>query len=434
MKFSDYNIFIKDNDGTYILTNTFTGSMFRIDEDVKNKIKNNNIEAFNDKDIEDYKKSGIIIDNEIDEKKYLDYMLQKSKFTTEILSITLLLTDLCNLRCIYCYEGAGEYRKDTLEDTTRENIFKFIKNQIDKTNARVLSLVLFGGEPLLFFNENFKWLKELKYMCENNKIHFQTMIITNGVLITDDILDQLININCKYIQITLDGIEEIHNKRRMYKGGKGSYIEVLKGIKLAYSKRDNFNLTIRINIDKENYNQTFELLEILKREGLVECSIDFGIVKGGTEACSSYSNYCFEDEEIGDILLPLWEKLEELGFKINTSPTRKTTYCGLYNENSFTISPKGDVYKCWELVGDEEHLIGKINNEGEISSITYKYFDWMAFDPLKIPKCEKCKYLPVCGGGCGAVSYEKYKTYHSNGCFKVKGIFEKQILRKAKLN
>ncbi len=430
MKFSNYNIIIPEKEGSYVLVNSFTGAMFRIDNNVKNKIESKKIESFTEEELNKYKDSGVIISKEIDEKKYLDYMFQKSKFTTDVLSITMLLTDLCNLRCVYCYEGAGEYNKDTLDDTTREKIYAFIKNQVECSNAKIVSLVLFGGEPLLYLKENLEWLNNIKKYCIENQKEFQTSIVTNGILLTDSILDELIDLNCQYIQITLDGTSEIHNKRRIYKNGKGSYDEVIKGIKLVHSRKDMSNPMIRINVDKENYNETFTLLENLKNEGLIDCGIDFGIVKGGTEACASYVGHCFVDAEIGEVLDPLWNKLEELGYAVNVSPTRKNTYCGLYNENAFTISPKGDVYKCWEFVGNEKHLIGKIDEEGALTDIAYRYFDWMSFDPLKIEECCECKYLPACGGGCGAVAYEKNKDYHSSGCFKTKGVFEKQILRK----
>lgn len=430
MKFSYYNITIHEDEDKYILINTLTGAMFRIDEDVKKRIENGEITSFSEKEIEDYKESGILISDEVDERKYLDYMFQKSKFTTDVLSITVLLTDLCNLRCVYCYEGAGEYRKDTLNNYTREKISKFIKRQIEISNARIISLVLFGGEPLLYFKDNIEWLNDIKEYCVKNGKEFQTSIVTNGILLTDLILDELIKLNCNYIQITLDGIPEIHDKRRIYKNGKGSFDEVLKGIKLVHSREDISNPMIRINVDKENYKETFRLLEYLKDEGLNDCGIDFGIVKGGTEACAAYVSHCFADTEIGEILEPLWKKLDELGYQVNTNPTRKSAYCGLYNDNAFTISPTGDVYKCWEFVGDDKHRIGRIDEDGNLVDIGYTYFDWMSFDPLKIEECRECKYLPTCGGGCGAVSYEKNKNYHSSGCFKIKGVFEKQIIRK----
>lgn len=56
------------------------------------------------------------------------------------------------------------------------------------------------------------------------------------------------------------------------------------------------------------------------------------------------------------------------------------------------------------------------------------FYDWMTRDPLENHECRECVYLPVCGGGCGSVSYNQSKTYHAPGCFKTKGVVEKQIL------
>ncbi|WP_211333338.1 SPASM domain-containing protein [Keratinibaculum paraultunense] len=103
-------------------------------------------------------------------------------------------------------------------------------------------------------------------------------------------------------------------------------------------------------------------------------------------------------------------------------------YCGLYSNNQFTVAPNCDVYKCWEHVGQEEHLMGKIDENGNLR-VTYAYYDWMSVDPLKNAECSECVYLPVCGGGCGVVSYNETGTYHAKGCFKVKGTIEKQVLK-----
>lgn len=43
MKFSYYNITIHEDEDKYILINTLTGAMFRIDEDVKKRIENGEI-------------------------------------------------------------------------------------------------------------------------------------------------------------------------------------------------------------------------------------------------------------------------------------------------------------------------------------------------------------------------------------------------------
>lgn len=87
------------------------------------------------------------------------------------------------------------------------------------------------------------------------------------------------------------------------------------------------------------------------------------------------------------------------------------------------------LYKCWEHAGDEQHLMGNINENGNIDNIKYSFYDWMSHNLLENEECKECVYLPACGGGCGVVSYNETNSYHSKGCFKVKGVLEKQVLR-----
>lgn len=339
-----------------------------------------------------------------------------------------MLTQDCNLRCVYCYEGAGEIAKGALDDETRENIYKFILNQVEMRRSDLVYIILFGGEPLLNFGDNIEWLDKIKQYCEENGKKFVTSIVSNGILFNDMIMDKLSEYNCEGIQITLDGIKEIHDKRRIYKNGKGSFDEVIEGIKKVHNCNKLPNPVIRINIDKTNLEATHELLQYLYNEGLSDCTIDYGIVKDTTKACAAYSDNCFKDEELGDILDDLWADMKTIGYsQERKSPEKRAMFCGMYNDSSFTITPKGDVYKCWDHVGYEEHRMGKINEEGLLSDIQYAYYDWMTFSPLDIEECKECKYLPVCGGGCGSIGYNESKTYHSKGCFKVKGVFEREL-------
>jgi len=44
-------------------------------------------------------------------------------------------------------------------------------------------------------------------------------MITNGYLLNEKNIDFIINNEIKFLQITIDGNEEIHNKRRYLKNG-----------------------------------------------------------------------------------------------------------------------------------------------------------------------------------------------------------------------
>ena len=233
------------------------------------------------------------------------------------------------------------------------------------------------------------------------------------------------------IQITLDGMPDTHNARRKYKDGKGSFEQIISALELLNNKSADIHTVIRINVDKNNLDEVSLLLEYLgsNGKGLTNCNVDFGIVRGSTQACSAYSGNCLSESIVGEVLSKLWSKAEMEGFTLYTKPFHRWIYCGLYADSQFTVTPNGELYKCWEHAGDEQHLMGNINENGNIDNIKYSYYDWMSHNPLENEECKECVYLPACGGGCGVVSYNETNSYHSKGCFKVKGVLEKQVLR-----
>lgn len=427
MKFSSYNHIIDLADSQYLLCNTLSGNMYSIDSRMKDIIQKEDTKILSEDESNELVKNGIMIEDDIDELKLLNYANKLDTFANKILNITLLLTSACNLKCTYCFQGAGDRPQDSLSDTTRAGIFNFIKHNIESKKLQGVSIVLFGGEPTMYLGANMPFLRDVQNYCKQLDIGFYTSIITNGVLLTEINMSYLKELNCQMIQITLDGTKEIHDSRRMYKSGKGSFDNVIAGIKTTANNSDLPKPVIRINIDKDNYEKTFILIDYLAEIGLTQYPIDFGIVKADSKSNENYADKCFSEDELGNILERLWIKLQEKSFNIVVQPIRRNSFCGLYSDNAYTIYPSGDVYKCWELT-EEKHRIGTINSEGELINQQFFYADWMARFPAETLECRKCKFLPMCGGGCGAVSYAKYGTYHEAGCFKAHHVFEKQLL------
>ncbi len=116
-------------------------------------------------------------------------------------------------------------------------------------------------------------------------------------------------LNCEFLQITLDGTREIHNQRRVKKDGSGTFDEVITGIKIALSSKTIVPL-IRINIDKSNLQYIDELLIYLKNHNINMCPIDFGIIRTENTSISNYDVNCLQEDEIGEILITLWYKLK----------------------------------------------------------------------------------------------------------------------------
>jgi uncharacterized protein len=294
VKNSKYNLFIKPNENSQnILYNTFSGFINLVNDKTKEIIKNQEYEKLSKQEYEDLKNKKFIIEDNIDELRILEYNFNKSKFATDDLSITLILTLACNLKCVYCYEGAGIKNSDYMTKEIADRIINYIQLRATNNKSKRINISLHGGEPLLNFEVGKYILNEIKKYCYHTGKRLTTSIITNGVLLTNNILNDLKNYNCNYIQLTLDGTEEVHNKRRMFKNDNGSFYDVITALKLIRDRKDMGSALIRINIDKTNIDSVYKLLHYLKEEDLNTHRLDFGIVHGNTDSCAGFVEHCY---------------------------------------------------------------------------------------------------------------------------------------------
>ena len=341
----------------------------------------------------------------------------------------------CNFRCIYCFEGL-EKEKIYINDTIRTRVFKFIENILNENkNINVVSITLFGGEPLMKFEDNYTFFRKIKNLCIEKEKTFITSIVTNGSLITNSRLEFLKEINCQTIQITLDGEKDSHNKRRIDCTQNGTFEKVIEGIKKVLEYDGLNNPVIRINIDKENVSSIKNLIKYLHEQNLNKCTIDFGIIRD-LNSTMTYNEKRFTDNEIGDVLFGLWNELNKYGFNYSKNPIKRSLYCGSYSNTTYSIYPNGDLYKCWEMTGKEEFKIGQLNDNGVLENVQQHFFEWMNRGINSIQDCEKCKYLPLCGCGCGcaSVSYQNSNNIFTKGCFKTKSIIKAQLLNNLRIN
>ena len=184
-----------------------------------------------------------------------------------------------------------------------DRYIKFTLESAELSGAKNIFINLFGGEPLINMNVGFYILEKVKSYCDENKIGFSSGIITNGTLLDIKNIEKLHSFNCQSVQVTLDGVKEVHNRRRMYADGKGSFDEIINTIRILNERNDIYHV-IRINIDKTNINDAYDLLKYIGKDGenLTNCVIDFGIVRTERSACAGYSNNCLLEHEMGDVL------------------------------------------------------------------------------------------------------------------------------------
>ncbi len=157
----------------------------------------------------------------------------------------------CNLRCIHCYAQSDEKEAPNLLDTNEA------KRMIDDIAAYGCPVLLFsGGEPMLR-----KDLIELAVYAKDKGL--RTVISTNGTLITEDKAKALKDAGISYAGISLDGLEQIHDK---FRGTPGCFQKTLQGIRncLAVGLRTGLRLTITSG----NYQDVPGVFDLAVKEGI----------------------------------------------------------------------------------------------------------------------------------------------------------------------
>lgn len=153
--------------------------------------------------------------------------------------MTINLTELCNLRCSYCFYSGQFPEKRT--HSSISSSFEDIKKAIDffiprLDKKKVCNFNFYGGEPFIEFNKLQKSIIYLKNI-HGNKVN--VTVTSNGTLITDEIIDFLKKENIT-IAISIDGPKEIHDENRRYQNGKGSFEDVFKLIKKLHNKHNKY--------------------------------------------------------------------------------------------------------------------------------------------------------------------------------------------------
>lgn len=186
-------------------------------------------------------------------------------FTSRIKSMTLALTEQCNLRCKYC-GYMPKYINDNyqLKEMSREVAFKAIdilmKNSYE---SELCHLGFYGGEPLLRMD----FIKEcIAYISDKYPFRKPTYnITTNAVLLDDKVADFLIENDIKII-ISFDGPKKYHNKYRVDYNGNSSYEKVYRNIQALYRKNPKFfreSVTYNVVMFNGASNELFEFIDNL---------------------------------------------------------------------------------------------------------------------------------------------------------------------------
>lgn len=138
-------------------------------------------------------------------------------------------TSACNLACTYCYNQYEENRPSFREKPvlSAEDLERAMRTLARLSGgATELELLFLGGEPLLRFDRIRQACELRRQLPELAGKHVRIFLITNGTLLTEEVLDFCSRENV-HVKISLDGNRAQHDRNRRFAGGRGSYDTIM---------------------------------------------------------------------------------------------------------------------------------------------------------------------------------------------------------------
>ena len=327
-----------------------------------------------------------LVPADTDERLYCDQLRRVLSMTKEkddaITSYTVFTTTDCNARCFYCYEK-GRSRIPMSEETagaSAEYIAKHCK-------GKPVRFHWFGGEPLF----NTPAIDTIVAGMKENNIPYSSSMISNGYLFDEELVRKAKDEwRLKRVQITLDGTEEIYNRRKAYIYREGSaYQRVLRNIGLLLEAE--IRVSVRLNLDMKNFDDLMGLTDELAERF------------ASYPKLSVYNHIIYDELGEGSLyenrkeLYRASEKLTKhicdkgIGGKGGVLHSFKYNRCMADSDASVTITPEGYIGKC-EHYSDAEESWGFLGSEEKKEEVLQS---WKQRMPV-LPECQTCFYYPQC--------------------------------------
>lgn len=403
MKLAKYYIENKTGNNTF-LYNTLTSSFIKVDSEYWEHIKtilSNDVTPDNKLLFE----GGFLIDDDIDELQKYKYLYYSKSFNGLSLKLYIAPTMKCNFGCRYCFEGENK-KHGLMDKSIEENLIKFIKVQIKKYKR--VNIVWFGGEPLMGYTRMLSISRHLK----QENIEYSSSMITNGSLLTQNVIANLDDLNLTFIQISMDGVAKDHDRRRTFKNGHPSFELIMNNLSNLLSQTE-IPVVIQVTMDHDNPDAYDDIVEYAKTnygKYLESKRLQIGLNYVQNRTGFDKTSTCYSDADI------LRHEISELKSSKNDDVVLPgiSLPCMFRNDSYFAIDPNGDILKCIEHLGCTDNKIGSVaTGKMSLSKLAATTF---AEDPFLDEECINCAVFPICGGGCPIDRIKARSDVEKNYC------------------
>lgn len=394
--------------------------------------------------LETLAENGFIVESREAERRGLDEYFRSIREDSQQLKVTVLTTLQCNFACDYCFQGDhGDYnlfaQKMTLAQAAQ--VVAWIEERLDALHPERFVLTLFGGEPLLNLPVAYYLAEKCHEACQARGVEQKITVITNGLLLTEDVVDRLLPYGLVGVKITLDGDRDTHNRMRPLRGKQGTFDRIIENMRRVGHK---VPLTVGGNFDESSVDSYPALLDFLREQSFADriVKVNFKpIIKAPAPAAPKgfipltavgangkpLNGTCMTSAGAGTSVGSPCDSCHFVDEKLTflRSETRKRGFptpdgvhmgpCEIHRKHAYTIGPDGALYACPGFTGEPTQSVGHIDGRQESRRMAAaERFDALA--PYK--NCGDCSFIPVCAGGCSVASHTELGDMNTPSCHK----------------
>ncbi len=402
--FSRYNIVAQPDRSAYLLFNTRTGAFSILSE-----------AAIDTNTVSDLLAQGYVVEKEKDETAEIVNSFRKAREDKSLLRIIVLPAEMCNFRCMYCYES---FRNIRISKSIMRGLLNLIENRIGTIST--LQISWFGGEPLLALDEILFINQSCQSIAGQHRVQFYSDVTTNGYLLEPAVLSQLIEAGIMRYHITIDGVPDVHNRFRRLRDGRDTFDKIWENLCWMKTVKEGIHVMVRTNFDLQSSKKLSEWIDLYSAEFGSDPRFQLffrPVFKTGTKRDSRmrFCSHAHSAQVVTEAALLLWKKL---GYPANyfselMLPHPRSVYCYGALNGCFVLGADGKLWKC--TVGlDEQNQVGVLTDTGGVVFRKQKLEEWNRHceEWLYDQECLACLSLPLCLGGC--ILARRYKR---KACF-----------------
>lgn len=331
---------------------------------------------------------------------------------------------MCNLNCAYCYylEKKHLYAQTARQEMSDALLEKYIKEYIALQPSDNVLFTWHGGEPLIRPMAFYEKALRLQEKHANGKL-IENALQTNGTLLTENWCKFLKNNNF-LVGISIDGTEEMHDRYRVAKSGRGTWKQVMRGVELLRRFAVDWNALAVVNDYNAHYPTEFyrffksidcaylQFTPIVERfhrhpdgrllaspiEGLTTAEMapfSVGAKDWGNFLCGVFDEWIKTD--VGSTFVQIFDSTLAGWMGVPGGLCTMAATCG----HATAIEHNGDVFSCDHYVFPEFKL-GNLNKQ-TLAEMLYSE-EQVEFGANKrkllTAQCRACEWRFACNGDC----------------------------------